>query len=87
VNTTELPVGFGAGQVVILVYSTSRAIRAEKVLFQAGIECKLIPVPRHLSSNCGVCVRIQSADQQAALSALERARVEIEGVHALAEAW
>lgn len=86
-NTTELPPGFGAGQVVILVYSTSRAIRAERVLVQAGVECKLIPVPRHISSNCGVCVRIRAADQGAALRALEAAGVEIEGVHALAEAW
>jgi hypothetical protein len=65
---------------VILVYSTSYALRAEKVLTKAGIPCKLIPVPRHLSSDCGVCVRIERTDQEAALRALEAARVEIEGV-------
>jgi hypothetical protein len=66
---------------VILVYSTSYALRAEKVLAEAGIPCKLIPVPRHLSSDCGVCVRIEQADQEAALQALQAARVEMEGVH------
>ncbi len=66
---------------VILVYSTSYALRAEKVLAKAGISCKLIPVPRHLSSDCGVCVRIERADQQAVLQALQAARVELEGVH------
>jgi hypothetical protein len=66
---------------VILVYSTSYALRAEKVLLKAGISCKLIPVPRHLSSDCGVCVRIKQADQEAALQALEATRLEIEGVH------
>jgi hypothetical protein len=66
---------------VILVYSTSYALRAEKILGQAGIPCKLIPVPRHLSSDCGVCVRIERADQEAALQALEATRLEIEGVH------
>jgi hypothetical protein len=66
---------------VILVYSTSYALRAEKVLGQAGISCKLIPVPRHLSSDCGVCVRIEQADQEAALQTLEEARVEMEEVH------
>jgi hypothetical protein len=69
------------GYAVILVHSTSHAVRAEKVLHQAGIQCKLIPVPRHLSSDCGVCVRIERADQEAALKALEAAHVEIEGVH------
>lgn len=68
---------------VILVHSTSRAIRAEKILCQAGVESKLIPVPRHLSSNCGVCLRIERGDQQAALQALEAAAVQIEGVHDL----
>jgi hypothetical protein len=66
---------------VILVYSTSYALRAEKVLAEAGISCKLIPVPRHLSSDCGVCVRIEQVDQEATLQALGASRVEIEGVH------
>jgi len=42
----------------ILVDSTSQAIRIEKVLNGQNICCKLVPVPRHLSSDCGVCVRI-----------------------------
>lgn len=66
---------------VILVHSTSHAIRAEKILHRAGIRCKLIPVPRHLSSDCGVCIRIERAAQKATLQALEAARVEMEGVY------
>ena len=66
---------------VILVYSTSYALRAEKVLAKAGISCKLIPVPRHLSSDCGVCIRIERANQEAAFRVLEAARVEMQGVH------
>ncbi len=66
---------------VILVYSTSHALRAEKVLGQAGVACKLIPVPRHLSSDCGVCIRVARADREAALAALAAHAVETEGVH------
>ncbi len=79
----ELPPGYEGDYVVILAYSTSRAIRAEKVLYGARVDCKLIPVPRHVSSNCGVCLRVRRADQEAALRALEEAGVEIEGVHSL----
>jgi hypothetical protein len=68
---------------VVLVYSTSYALRAEKVLQGEGVACKLVPVPRHLSSDCGVCVRIGQTDQEAALRALESAGVEIEGIHAV----
>jgi hypothetical protein len=65
---------------VILVYSTSYAIRAEKILHVAGISSKLIPVPRHLSSDCGVCLRIARSDREAAVQALQGAGLEIEGV-------
>ena len=68
---------------VILVHSTSYAIRAEKILHQAGIESKLIPVPRHLSSNCGVCLRIERTDAEPARQSLEDANVEIDGIHHL----
>jgi len=66
---------------VILVYSTSHAIRAEQVLYRAGIHAKLIPVPRHLSSNCGTCLEIARADVEKARQELEKAHIEIEGIH------
>jgi len=67
--------------IVILVYSPSHALRAEKLLQGAAIPCKLIPVPRHLSSDCGVCIRIRQSDQAAALETLARAGVETQGIH------
>jgi hypothetical protein len=66
---------------VVLVSSTSYALRAEKVLGNAGIDCKLIPVPRQLSSDCGVCVRVDRADRETTRQVLEEAGVEIEGIH------
>ncbi len=55
---------------VILTFSTGHSIRAEKVLNEAGIGTKMIPVPRHLSSDCGVAVRIRSEDRESALKIL-----------------
>ena len=66
---------------VILFHTSNHALRAEKILQGKGIGCKLIPVPRHLSSDCGVCVRIQRADREIARGAVEAARVEIAGLH------
>jgi hypothetical protein len=64
----------------ILVYSTSHALRGEKVLQDIDIACKLIPVPRHISSDCGVCIRILESDGEQAMEALKAARVGIEGL-------
>lgn len=66
---------------VVLVYSTSHALRAEKVLAEVEIDCKLIPVPRQLSSDCGVCVRVRTADRQATQVALNEVGLEIEGIY------
>ena len=71
----------GSQHTVILVYSTSHAIRAEKVLAEAGISCKLIPVPRQLGSDCGVCVRVEQLYQDTAIEVLEAANVELGGIH------
>jgi hypothetical protein len=46
---------------VLLFTSVSHALRAEKILKEAGIPFKLIPVPRHISSDCGVCLRFSPA--------------------------
>jgi hypothetical protein len=42
---------------VVLFQSVNGALLAEKLLKKKGVEYKLIPVPRHLSSDCGVCLR------------------------------
>ena len=66
---------------VILVQSTGHAIRAEKVLHMANVGCKLIPVPRQISSNCGVCVRVERSDVDAGRAALDNNKVDFESIH------
>ncbi len=66
---------------VILVPSTSYAVRGEHVLSQKGIASKLIPVPRTLSSDCGVCIRVDADDLLAARAALDAARVPYDSIH------
>ncbi len=66
-------------QAVILFHTSSHAIRAEKILQHEGIKCRLVPVPRLLSSDCGVCIRLAETDQQAAGEALSAARIEMAG--------
>jgi hypothetical protein len=71
------------GFAVILVHSTGYAIQVEKLLKRQGVETRLIPVPRHLSSDCGVCVRISVEQGEHVLALLAEARLEIEGYHPL----
>jgi hypothetical protein len=68
---------------VVLVYTTSAALRGEKILQQAGLTVKLIPVPRELSSDCGIALRFLWEDREAVEKALDAAGLEIAGVHRL----
>ncbi len=42
---------------VALFDSVSVVMKAEKLLQQAHVPCKVIPVPKSISPDCGVCVR------------------------------
>lgn len=68
---------------VILVHSTSHAIHAERVLRRAGLPAKLVPTPRHLSSDCGSAIRIDNADRAASVQALDDGGVPIDRIEAL----
>jgi len=65
---------------VILLLSTSHALRAEMILVRAGVPNKLIPVPRQLSSDCGVCLRVDRIDCHTAEQALAQAGLETQGI-------
>ena len=70
---------------VILVHSTSHAIHAERVLKRAGIEVRLIPTPRHLSSDCGSALRFELTAQAECERLLADARVPIDRLELLDE--
>lgn len=44
----------------VLFRSVSQTMWADKLLKQKSLPHKLIPVPRHISSDCGVCIRIEA---------------------------
>lgn len=69
------------GQGVILFPSVHFALRAEKLMKQKGILHKLIPVPRQLSSDCGVCLRIPWEKKEEVLGILAQAAVKVDGAH------
>ena len=68
---------------VILVHSTSDALRVEKFLKNAEILCKLNPVPRHLSSDCGIALRFRSIDDEKIRKLFRDAKVEFDKIESL----
>ena len=68
----------------LLFESVSAALLAEKILKKREVPHKLIPIPRHLSSDCGVCIRIRESALQQAMESLE-GRVKVSATHTLSQ--
>ena len=66
---------------VVIFYSTSAAIRAESLTKKANLKIKLIPIPRHLSSDCGVCLRFNNEDKPKIEKILQDGKVEYENIY------
>jgi hypothetical protein len=50
------------------------------ILKKKSIDHKMIPVPRHLSSDCGYCVRIKSSDREIVLETIKEKDVEFDKI-------
>jgi len=68
---------------VVLFYTTSSVMQAEKLLTKEGYSIKLIPTPRQFSSDCGIALRFEWNCHQEIKQVLEKAGVEFDTIHFL----
>jgi hypothetical protein len=66
---------------VVLFFTNSSVMRAEKLLTKAGYSIKIIPTPREFSSDCGVALRFDWADYEQVKLILDTAHLEIDAIH------
>lgn len=60
----------------IVFYSTSNVFRAEEILNDAKIQCKVVPTPVTDKAYCGVCIE---TEEQTAKELMEDMEFEIIG--------
>jgi hypothetical protein len=68
---------------LIMVVNASKAIKGEAALKRADIGSALIPIPRSISEECGICLQVGFADRGRAVAALEAAGVQPSAIHDL----
>jgi hypothetical protein len=66
--------------IVVLFHSNNHVFWAQEVLRAAGIDHRIVPVPRHLSSDCGYCIRAPRQQREVVVGLLAREGVEIDRV-------
>lgn len=67
---------------VMLFKAVSYALKAEKILKAEQVPHKLIPVPKQISSDCGICLRFGEQHRFCIENDL-RGKVEIEDIRPL----
>lgn len=71
-----------ADPVLILIFrGTHQVLSAEKRLKGGSVPVRLIPVPRRLTSDCGLAIRIPLGQREHAREILSRARLLPVSVH------
>ncbi|MBN1497368.1 MAG: DUF3343 domain-containing protein [Spirochaetes bacterium] len=60
---------------VILFQTVTQSVWTSRLLKKAGIERKMVPIPRSLSADCGYCVRVLRDDAQRVRELLDRSGV------------
>lgn len=71
------------GDIILIFRGTHQVLSAEKHLKRAGVRLRLIPVPRSLTSDCGLAIRISSSGRDMARDALTGAGLLPFSVHIL----
>jgi hypothetical protein len=70
---------------IVLFYTNSASMRAEKVLSEEKLNVKLIPTPRDLSSDCGVALRFDWDQLDRVRTLMNAKGVENAGIHKISD--
>lgn len=62
---------------IFLFESVHCVMKAEKLLKAKGIKINLIPVPREISSDCGVAIELSAESEEEALIILREGRISV----------
>jgi hypothetical protein len=66
--------------VIVIFPSTHQALKAERVAGSNGLDVKMIPVPRDISSDCNVGMKISTEDEETAKALFGSSNVRCEFV-------
>ncbi|TFG60396.1 MAG: DUF3343 domain-containing protein [Deltaproteobacteria bacterium] len=72
-------------EVILIFRGTHQVMSAEKNLKREGVPMRLIPVPRRLSSDCGLAIRIVLPDKERAKEVLSKSGILPRSVYILRE--
>ena len=70
-------------EMILIFRGTHQVLSAEKHLKKGGVSIRLIPVPRRLTSDCGLAIRISPGEKDSARKVLAAAKLLPVSAHLL----
>jgi hypothetical protein len=70
-------------EMILIFRGTHQVLSAEKQLKKGGVSMRLIPVPRRLTSDCGLAIRISPGEKSSAKKVLSAAKILPVSAHLL----
>lgn len=61
--------------------SVSYAMKVEAALKKYDIRFKIIPVPRSISSSCGLCIRFYKEDTEKFITIIDKNNLQYENIY------
>jgi len=65
---------------ILTFHGTYYVLKAEKILQKEGVSVEAIAAPRHISSDCGICIRFNRSDEERVRRVIASANLEINGM-------
>ena len=65
----------------LLFPSVRYAIKAEALCRKQGVTCQVMPVPRQISSECGMCLEVDITRAEEILNELQQAQFQVTLAH------
>ena len=67
-------------EMILLVHTSGHGFSIQKGLKKMGISSRLTPIPRSVSSDCGICLRFSPADAETVRSYTAALPFEVQGI-------
>lgn len=64
--------------ILFLFENTHSVISAEKACVENGLKCRIIPVPRSISSQCGMAIEADSGNETSISGILTEKRIKFD---------
>ena len=70
-------------KLIVTYYTTAEVMATEKACWETGLPGRIIPVPRALTSDCGMAWCADPQDEPVLRKLLEDEKIEFSGIHEL----